>query len=238
MTKLSDLIPASPTPDSGDDYRYSFYNKIQEMMDGMLDISNQSQLLTPDFNTLSAKGLNPTVPADGDNTEFIGNWFIVGAANATYIITPTAYPNNSTIRSGSQYFVSTVVSAWNGNAFYFYQRQANTVRKYQKRYLTFTLHCNNNSSTILKVQFNVSSFYDPSTSLATNQQGKTINLNPGYNDISSTILMDTLSGVVVGAANYTEFRLNFIDLATPVSADIDFYLLKCEYGKLSTPYTT
>jgi hypothetical protein len=197
----------------------------------MVEFTMPSILLNPDFNFLSGAGTTPTTQANGDNFEFIQQWFVVGASAATYTITPTAYANNALQRTGSLYYVHHVVTTYDGNPFYFYQRQTNTVRKYQARALTYTLIAENNTDEVIGVYFDIVSYYDPSSKT---KSGAMIYLQPGMNELTSTIETQSLDGITVGATNYTEFRLNFSDLPSG-TANINIYGIKCEFGKIGTP---
>lgn len=231
MSFLQNLLNPPPTQGDIKDH-YSFFNNVDSALNGLTSVRNPSVLLHPNFDLLSAKGLNPTIPADGDGTEFIAGWKVFGAANANYIITPTIYPIDSTVQSASTYFVDMTTSSFNGNAFYFYQRQSGTVRKYQKDYLTYTVLIQNNQSKQIKLRMDVYTFYDPSDNLT---QGSTFFLQPGFNSLSCKIpITQSLDRITVGAGNYTEFRMNFLDFVDGTS-DLDFYQIKCEFGKISTP---
>jgi hypothetical protein len=229
MTFLVDIL--NPPPVTKDSGLYKFLNDQHQGLNSLRFLKNDSVLTNSDFNTLSAAGLTPTTQADGDNFEFIGDWFVFGASNADYTITPTVYPANSTVKSASAHYVDAVVTSHNGDAFYFYQRQTATVRKYQKDYFTYGINIKNNQNKAIKVRLDIFTFYDPTSKLTT---GKPIYLQPGNNLIASTLLTDTLDGITVGAGNYTEFRFNFIDLFDG-TADIEMYQLKCEPGQISTP---
>jgi hypothetical protein len=232
MSRLRDLInPPSAKWAANDQELYDYLNSVYECLNGLLYVQNPTVLTNSNFNTLSAKGLNPTVPADGDDTEFIGDWFVVGASVADYVITPTVYANNSTVQSASPYFVHVEVLDYTAGDFYFYQRQMSTVRKYQKNFLTYGLQAINNQNKSIKARFDIYIYYDTGDSL---KQGAAIYLEPGFNEITSTLLTDSLNGLTVGAGNYTEFRFNFLDLYDG-TADIDLNLIKCEFGKISTP---
>ena len=76
----------------------------------------------------------------------------------------------------------------------------------------------------------VFNFYDPSSVLLADN---TIYLQSGLNRITSQVNTSGLAGKTIGAGNYTEFRLSFLDLVDG-TADIDLYQLKNEFGKVST----
>lgn len=229
MTFLADIL--NPPPTNTDNQLYQFLNSQHQGLSALRYLKNPSILFNSDFSSLSAKGLNPTTQADGDNTEFINNWKVLGATIANYTITPTPYPTNSTIKSGSPYFVHVQVTSQSGSPFYLYQRQAGTVRQYQQDYFTYGVIIKNNQNKVIKVRLDIFSYFDTASTLKT---GKPFNLQPGFNKIASTLLTDSLTGVTVGAGNYTEFRLNFIDLYDG-TANIEIYQIKCEPGQISTP---
>lgn len=232
MTKLINLIQPPPDIQSDDDdYRYQFYNKIFEALQSLTALANPSILLNANFATLSAQGTTPTTQADGDDFEFIQNWYVIGSTAATYALTATQYLANSTEKSQSDYYMHVVVNTYTGSGLYFYQRQLNTLRKYQKNYFTYTVRINNNGASTVQVRMDMFHFYDPSSATT---EGKTIDIEPGINEITSTVLTPSLNGITVGAGSYTEFRLIFSNLPGGI-ADLDIYFLKCEFGSLSTP---
>lgn len=230
MSTLKDLVNPPPTQGQIQDF-YKFFNSTYTSLNALTSIRNASVLTNANFATLSGAGLTPTTPGDGDNFEFIQDWFVVGATAANYVITPTVYPSNSTIASASDYFVSTVVTSANGNPFYFYQRQPGTVRQYQRNYLTYGLIVNNNQSKPVQLRMDIFTYYDPGSLLVA---GGTFFLQPGLQMLTSKLLTQTLFNVSVGAGNYTEFRFNFFDLIDG-TADIDLYQIKCEFGQIGTP---
>ncbi len=233
MSFLKDLINPPPTQGTISDH-YKFFNSVNNSLLGLTSVQNPSILTNSDFNTLSAKLLNPTIPSDGNDVEFIGSWKVFGDTAAAYVITPTVYAANSTVKTSSDHFVHNVVTTANGQPFYFYQRQAGTVRKYQQDNFTYGLMINNNQDKAIKLRMDIFTFYDPSSSM---KNGSTFFLQPGMNQLTSTVLTDSLKGIAVGAGNYTEFRINFVDLIDG-TADIDLYQIKCEFGKISTPRLT
>src|SRR3569623_277245 len=111
MSFLKDLINPPPTQGSLSDH-YKFFNSMHQTLNGLTSVRNPTILLDSNFAELSAKGMNPTTPADGDNTEFMKNWFVFGASAADYTITPTAYAANSTIKSASLYYPHHVVTSF------------------------------------------------------------------------------------------------------------------------------
>ncbi len=230
MSFLKNLINPPPTQGSIADH-YKFFNSVNSALNGLTSVRNPTILNDSNFATLSAKGLSPTVPGDGNDTEFIGNWFVFGAAAADYTITPTTYPANSTIKSSSDYYVHNVVTSANGNPFYFYQKQTGTVRKYQQDYLTYGLLIKNNQNKAIKLRMDIYTFYDPTSEL---KKGSTFFLQPGLNNLTATLQTDSLNNIAVGSGNYTAFSLNFLDLIDG-TADIEVYQIKCEFGQISTP---
>jgi hypothetical protein len=232
MTKLSDLINP-PKPNMTADELYYLLNSYYDLFNNLIDISNISQLTNSDFESLS-KGLTPTTQADGDDEEFVSDWFVVGATVATYTITPTEYLENSQVKSDSLYFVNTNLTAYTPPGFYFYQRQANTVRKYQNQFLTFTVQASNNLTELVKIRFTV--IYNLGATTKT-LQSKALYLEPGFNDLNVVIQTPSLRNEIVDASNYVEFRLEFVEIYT-APANIDFYELKAEFGKISTKLTS
>lgn len=236
MSFLIDLInPPYDSPSKEDQYRFD--NNVYEALDGLTYVMNPSVVLNANFATLGSGGTTPITQADGDNAEFSSNWNVVGASNATYTITPTTYPTGaingdspSTIQTASNYYINVSVVAYNNNGFYFYQRQANTVRKYQKNFLIYGVWIRNNQNKSIKIRMEEYSYYDTDTKLIADN---TIYLQPGLNKITSQLKTDGLSGKTIGAGNYTEFRLSFQDLVDG-TANIDIYQIKCEFGKIST----
>lgn len=231
MSFLHNLINPPPTKGNLDDH-YKFFNSVNTSLQGLTSVRNASVLTNPDFSTLSAKGLTPTTQADADGTEFIGSFKVVGRTAGTYAITPTAYPTNSTVKSSSPYYVHVVINSFNGAPFYFYQNQPGTVRQYQNDSLTFGFSIKNNQAQQIKVMASIVSNYGSTQSV---KNGSTFFLQPGMNSITSTIQTDSLQNVTVTGGNYTQFQFNFIDLVNG-TADLEFYLIKCEYGKISTPH--
>jgi hypothetical protein len=236
MSFLNNLInPPNEKPKPEDQYRFD--NSVYETLDALTYVMNPSIVVNANFATLGPSGTTAITQADGDNAEFSDEWKVFGAANATYTLTPTAYPTGviandspSTIPSASDYYIHVDVTAHNGGSFYFYQRENNTVRKYQKNFLTYGVWIRNNQNKVIKIRMELFNFYDPSSSaLADN----TIYLQPGLNKITSQVTTEGLAGKTVGAGNYTEFRLSFQDLVDG-TADLDLYQLKCEFGKVST----
>ncbi len=232
MARFSDIInPPTEHIINDDEQLYRHLDSVNEYLDGMLTISNPAQTINSDFSTLSAQGTTPTTEADGDNFEFVGSWFVVGATQATYVLTATPYPNNSPIISESPYFMDIVVNTYSGSGLYFYQRQMGVVRKFQTQYVTITVRAFNNLTTIPRLRFDVIFNLDPST---INYQGGAIYLQPGYNEISTTLKTDSLRNMVVGAGNYVELDLNFVEIPSGL-ADFELYSIKVEFGKISTP---
>lgn len=236
MSFLLNLInPPQNKPSAEDQYRFD--NNVYETLDALTYIMNPSVVANANFATLGSGGTTPITQADGDNAEFSDDWKVVGAANATYTLTPTAYPtgaisNNSpsTVPSASDYYIHVEIDTYNGNGLYFYQRENNTVRKYQQNFLTYGVIIRNNQNKVIKIRMELYSFYDPSDNLIADN---TIYLQPGLNKITSQVNTEKLAGKTISASNYTEFRLSFQDLIDG-TADLDLHQLKCEFGKVST----
>ncbi|HLX52937.1 MAG TPA: hypothetical protein VKR58_03300 [Aquella sp.] len=231
MTQLSDLLKP-PTPNEDAEQQYLSRSSVYNYLNGISTISNASKTNNADFNTLGPGGLTPTTQTDGDNHEFMSQWFVVGAGVATYTLTPTVYPANSGIISASPYFVHAVISGYLGTGLYFYQRQLNTLRLYQSSYITMTVNATNNGSNTIKMRAAINSFYNPSSNLTL---GAAIFLKPGENTVSSTLSLLNIRNQTVGSGSYTEFRLLFDDLGTTHAANIDFHAIKAEFGTISTP---
>lgn len=232
MPRFRDIINppyAKITEDSEQLYRN--LDSVYEYLDGLLTISNPPQTLNSDFSTLSGQGMTPTTQADGDNFEFIKNWFVVGATQATYILTPTQYPNNSAVISASPYFINVNVSTYSGTGLYFYQNQMGLVRKFQEQYITLTLRANNNSTNTLKLRFDFNFYLNPST---VSYQGGAVYLEPGFSEVTTTLKTNSLRNQTVGSGNYVQFILSFVDLPGG-TANFDLYSIKGEFGKIGTP---
>jgi hypothetical protein len=232
MTKISELLQP-PQPHDTAENLYKWRNAVHEILTGMTSLSNVSQMQNSNFSVLGSAGMTPTTQADGDNAEFMDNWFVVGATEAAYTLSPTVYSNNSGVICGSSYFVHVDVSAYSGSGLYFYQRQMDSLRKYQSNYITLTLDATNNQNKTIKLRFDVYRYFNPSNDLIS---GGAILLNPGKNTISTTLAIPTIRNQTIGSGSYTEFRLYFADLIDG-TADFDLHLIKCEFGKLSTPFT-
>lgn len=236
MSFLLNLInPPQIKPSVEDQYRFD--NNVYETLDALTYTMNPSVITNANFATLGPSGTTPITQGDGDNAEFSDEWKVVGASAATYSITATPYPTGtisndspSTIQTASPYYENVVVSSHDGNPFYFYQRQLATIRKYQLNFFTYGVWIRNNQNKIIKIRMEIFSFYDPSSELIADN---TIYLQPGLNKITSQLKTTRLAGKILGASNYTEFRLSFLDLFDG-TADIDIYQLKCEFGKVST----
>lgn len=236
MSFLADLVnPPQNKPNAEDQYRFD--NSAYETLVALTYVMNPSVVANANFATLGPSGTTPITQADGDNAEFSDDWKVFGAANATYTLTPTAYPTGaisntspSLIQTSSGYYIHVVVTTHNGGSFYFYQRQNDTVRKYQKNFFTYGVIIRNNQNKVIKIRMELFNFYDPSSTLLADN---TIYLQPGLNRLTSQVTTDSLSGKTISASNYTEFRLSFLDLEDG-TADLDLYQLKCEFGKVST----
>jgi hypothetical protein len=224
MFERDTLNPPQVRPNPTDSY--NFNNDVCESINSMQYIMNPSVLNNANFAVLGTHGQSPITT----DTDISSSWNILGSANASFTITSTSYPSNSLIQSASMYYLHLVVTAFNGGDFYFYQLQNNTVRKYQKNFLTYGIIAKNNQDKAIKIRADVYSYYDATFQMVS---GKTIYLEPGINNISSTLKTESLKGKTVGASPYTEFRLSFIDLIDG-TADVEFYQVKCEFGKIST----
>ena len=226
MSFLKDLInPPASNPSQKN--QYDFDNNVFTNLNALQYIMNPSVIDNANFSN----GGTLITQADGDNAEFFTDWFVVGASVATYTLTPQNYAANSTIQSMSPTYSGVVVSGYSTSGLYFYQRQVDTVRGYQKNYFSYGLIINNNQTKAIKVGVSIFSFYNPSS---TEKSAGAFYLQPGLNTISSaSILTDSLSGISVGANPYTEFRFRFLDLVDG-TADINIYQIKCEFGTVST----
>lgn len=228
----SPMIPGvESNADGARDFDLYLQNNF-EYLKALRNIAMPSEIIEPDFSVLSAKGLNPTTEVDGDNTEFIGSWFVVGASVATYIITPTQYAANSGVRSASQYYTNMVVNSLVGSPLYLYQRQLNTIRKYQTSFLTFSLDIENNNSLPFAMRLDVFTFLDPSNYVTSSAN---FAIEEGREQLSATVQLPSIENEPVGAAPYTEFRLQILDLPAG-GIDFNLYLLKAEFGEISTPF--
>lgn len=236
MSTIRQLInPPNPQMDKEEQYKYN--NSVHDVMNGLTYVMNPSVLLNADFSTLGSNGTTPITQADGDDAEFSNHWNVFGASNADYTLTPTSYPTGaiganspSLVQSASPYYVNALVTDYTAGEFYFYQRQMDTVRKYQKNDLTFGLVIYNNLSESVVMQPEIYTFYDPSSAIVT---GKPVYLKAGLNKVGVTLRTPDLLGRTLGAGNYTEFRLRFLKLGAP-TADLNFHQIKCEFGTVNT----
>lgn len=231
MPRFQDIINP-PTEKTGKDPEQLYRNmdSVYQFLDGMITISNPAQTLNANFATLAAGGVTPTTQADGDDFEFIANWFVFGASTGTYTLTPTPYPANSPVISSSAYFMNIKVNSYSGTGLYFYQRQLGMARKFQTQFVTLSIAATNNTSVVTRLRFSMNLYLDPGDILL---EGGILYLKPGYNVTSTTIKTPTLRDETVGAGAYAQFNLNFIDFAA--AEDFDLYSLKAEFGKISTP---
>lgn len=230
MTTILDLTNP-PDKNQSPEQDYRFKNSVNDVNTGLSFIMNPSVLNNANFATLGSSGTTPVTQAAGDGAQISSGWNVFGASNATYSMTSTAYPSNSLIQSSSAYYEHVQVSSHNGQPFYIYQRQSGLVRKYQNNFLIYGLIIKNNQSSAKKVRMDITTHYDGSSDYTAN--GAAIYLQPGINTLSSLIQTQSLNGLTVGAGNYTDFRLNFIDLYDG-TADLEIYQIKCEFGKVST----
>src|SRR5579863_6844603 len=232
MTSLRSLLNPPPTNNIQKEL-YLWMQTITDAVNALIPIQNHSQSMNANFNTLGPSGTTPTTQADGDNAEFMDNWFVVGSSVANYTLTPTPYSNNSSVSSDSNYYVNNVVTSYSGSGLYFYQRQMNTVRKYQQSFVTLSISANNNTNNTISLRFNVNTYYNPSNNL---QQSGAIYLKPRSNTMSSTLQIPAIGNTPVGSGNYTDFQLAFVNLSQPSgTCDFDLYQLKIEFGNISTP---
>lgn len=237
MSFLIDAInppQESPTKEN----QYKFDNGVFDAISSLAYISNPSIIVNANFATLGASGITPVTQANGDDAEWSSNWNVVGAGVSVYSLTSIPYPlglidndSPSIIQTSSGYYEGVIISSYTGSGLYFYQRQSNTVRQYQKNFLTYGVLIRNNQNSVKKISMQVYSFYDGSSPDL--QSDNTIYLQPGLNKITSRVKTMGLNGQTIGAGNYTEFRLSFQDLDDG-TADLDLYQLKCEFGKIST----
>jgi hypothetical protein len=236
MTFLTDQlnpVPENPSPSD----QYQFDNGVNTYLTSLIYISNPSLTTNANFNTLGTHGTTAVTQANGDDADFSSNWHVKGATVATYSLTSTVYPTGlisggspSLIQSSSAYYEHAVVSTYTSGDFYFYQRDMNSIRRYQKNYLTYGILIYNNQDTAKKINMEIYYFYDPSGDIIADN---TIYLQPGLNKITSQLKIPSLSGKTIGSGNYTEFRLRFLDLLDG-TADLNIYQIKCEFGTVST----
>lgn len=231
MPRFQDIInPPTEQTSKDPEQLYRNMDSVYQFLDGMITISNPTETLNADFKTLGVGGLTPTTQADGDDVEFIGDWFVVGATVANYILTPTPYPANSSVVSASPYFVKVVVSSYSGDGLSFYQKQMGLIRKFQTQFITMTLSATNNTIVPITLRFSVMLNLDPGNILL---EGGLLYLKAGYNIINTTLKTPTLRDQTVGAAASVQFNLDFVNFAA--SQDFDLYSIKAEFGKISTP---
>lgn len=232
MTYLSSLLNP-PSLSDKTAHQYDFNKNVHLALQHLQSVSNASVITNPDFNTLGPNGTTPITQGDGDNAEFSAGFFVVGAANADYTITPTPYPTSSTINSNSSYYINVAITNFNGSSLYFYQRQPNSQRQYQNTTLTSSLYINNNQTTPLIIRMDVYSFYSSGAGQQQLYTGSSKTIAPLINTVTSTVTIPSLSGFTISSP-YTEFRLNFVNLNNG-AANIDIYFFKTELGQLSTP---
>ncbi len=233
MPRLSDLLNR-PSPNMSADDQFKFNTSVWDVLEGLFAVSNTSETTNANFVTLSAQGTTPTTEADGDDFEFIQDWFVVGSTVADYSLTATLYPDNSEVQSASDYYVNVVVTDYDGSGLYFYQKQDNSVRKYQNQLITVTINANNNQSSKIKLRMNMFVNYGTTSELI---EGRPFYLEPGLNNLYTTLEIPSLRGKTVTGANYIELRLDFAELYDG-TADFDLYLIKSEFGKISTSLNT
>ncbi len=230
MPRFRDIInPPTEETVSDPDQLYRNMDSVYQFLDGMITVSNPSQIINSNFSTLSAQGTSPTTQANGDNFEFVGNWFVVGATEANYTLTPTPYPTNSPIISASPYFMLVDVASYSGTGLYFYQRQAQMVRKFQTQFVTLTINATNNTADTIPLRFNINFFLDP---LNVPLEGGLLYLKSGFNQLSTTLKTPNLNDQTVGAGAYIEFQLSFTQGG---ASNFNLDVIKGEFGKISTP---
>lgn len=234
MSTLETLLVPTPPQSKITDKKelFNHLNSTYNFQQALLSIKNDSLVDNYDFSVLGPSGMTPTNQSDGDDAEFMDNWFVVGSSQANYNLTPTDYPNNSPIITPSNYFVNVNVSDYSGSGLYFYQRQSGSsaLRKLQQSYLTLGLYAKNNGSKQISLGFNLYLYLDPSS--ISYPSGK-IWLQPGMNKLIATVRTDSLQNMTVNSGSYIEWRLNFYDLDNS-NCDFDMYLYKSEYGNIHT----
>lgn len=232
MSTLQNLIAPPPTTSkTTDPSSLSLHlNSIYESLSALIAMKNPSLIINSDFNTLGPNGTDPTTEADGNGAQFMGDWFVNGSSEAKYILTPTVYPNNSSVVTDSKHFVNVEVSDYSGSDLYFYQRQPTALRKYQQSYITFGLQAKNNGDKAISVLLRLVFFLDPQI---INYTSGEIWLQPGLNKLTATIKTDSLDGKTVGNSNYAEWQIIFSDLDEG-GCNLDISLYKSEYGKIHT----
>lgn len=236
MTYLLDtLTPTPQLPNASEQYDYD--KMVYDYLDMLSFVSNPAVTTNSDFRTLGSAGTTPVTQVDGDNAEISTGWNVFGAASATYSMTSVAYPTGaiaagspSLIQSASGYYEHVEISDFSGAPLYIYQKQLETARKYQTNFLSYGIWIYNNLSTTLKLKSEIFTYFDPASAT---QVESVIYIKPGLNKTTNKIQTQSLSGKTLGAGNYTEFRLSFIDLGGD-TADINIYQIKCEFGKIST----
>lgn len=230
MTLLANLITPPPVQFNNNTQHYQFLNSVHDSLQALTSIPNPSILTNANFATVGTHGTTPITQGDGD-TDISSTWAVVGSASATYTITTTPFPGNSTIQSASPYYIHVVINTYSGSGLYFAQTQNNTVRQYQNNKFTFGLGIKNNQSAVIKIRMSIFSYYDTDSKLI---EGGTLYLQPGLNQLTTTIQTESLNGKTIGASPYTQFRLNFLELNNG-TADLEFYQIKGEFGSISTP---
>lgn len=226
MTFIQEILNP-PHLNPTEENAYKFTKNVQDNLTALNFLMNPSVITNANFSS----GGTLITQADGDNAEFFTGWKVVGSSLATYTLTPQNYDSNSTIQSASSTYSGVVISGYTANTgLYFYQRQNNTIRKYQQNQFTYGLIINNNQNKKIKIRMDMFFYYDTDSQVV---NGNSLYLEPGLNKLTSTVETPSLRNLTVGASPYTEFRLNFIDLFDG-SADINMYQIKCEFGVSST----
>jgi hypothetical protein len=215
------------------DERYKLETSLYDTIDSLADVSNVSEVTNADFSALSGQGQSPTTESDGDDFEFVDNWFIVGATQATYSIVAQDYPDNSEIQSKSNYFLDIDISTYTGSGLYFYQRRSDGVRYLQNRVITFTVIATNNLTDDVKLRGAVVFDYAGTSDIL---EERPMYFSSGENEISISVTTPSLRNKTVNPGSFVEFRLSFENLLGGV-ADLDLHQIKVEIGKLSTQYT-
>jgi hypothetical protein len=212
-----------------------FLNGLQRSASSLLNRSFPSVTLNPDFNLLSANGLNPVTPAQGSNFEALKNWFVVnGGGGNNYTMTPTAYTQLQYAGTGSRYYLNMQIPSLDSplylyNLNYSLTDQFNNVGAYNRKKLTFSTIIKNNSSVTSKLRF--SAFINPTSETV---NGGAMFVKPGFNELATTISIPELKDIPIGSGAYAQLRFNIEDTYDQ-PLDMDLYYLKAELSNFATP---
>jgi hypothetical protein len=193
-------------------------------------------LRNPDFNLLSANGLDPVTPLEGSDFEFVKMWYVVtGGGSNDYVLKANPYSQVGYSPSGSNYFMSIVVIDLD-EPLYFYNlnysltNQFDSVGKYSGKDITFSAILKNNVENGDEApSISFSAFINGADEFRT----AGIILQNGYNEIAESIQLPDLFGTEYDADPYIQFRLNIDGIGTN-GLDIALAYIKAEISDSAT----